>query len=69
MPGIKPGMTMKVIAVFLTFAFSTAPAYADAAFTAFLQTLWPQAASLGVSRATFDAATRGLEPDLTLPDL
>ena len=24
---------------------------------------------LGVSRATFDAATRGLEPDLSLPDL
>ena len=26
-------------------------------------------AELGVSRATFDAATRGLEPDLSLPDL
>src|SRR5215471_7589907 len=37
-----------------------------AADTAFQQ--WP-AQQLGVSRATFDAATRGLEPDLTLPDL
>jgi lytic murein transglycosylase len=44
-------------------------AFADAAFQAFLQSLWPQAQSLGVSRATFDAATRGLEPDLSLPDL
>ncbi|HTZ01150.1 MAG TPA: lytic murein transglycosylase [Xanthobacteraceae bacterium] len=44
-------------------------AYADAGFTAFLQSLWPQAAALGVSRATFDNAVRGLEPDLSLPDL
>jgi lytic murein transglycosylase len=44
-------------------------AEADAAFAAWLQTLWPQAQALGVSRATFDTATRGLEPDLSLPDL
>ncbi len=42
---------------------------ADAAFQAWLQSMWPQAQQLGVSRATFDAATRGLEPDLSLPDL
>ena len=42
---------------------------ADADFTAWLQSLWPQAQALGISRATFDAATQGLEPDLTLPDL
>jgi lytic murein transglycosylase len=53
----------------LLFAFSTAPAFADAAFDAFLQSLWPAAQALGVSRATFDEATRGLEPDLSLPDL
>ena len=35
----------------------------------FLETVWPAAQQLGVSRATFDAATRGLEPDLTLQDL
>jgi lytic murein transglycosylase len=45
------------------------PAFADAAFQTWLQSLWPQAQQLGVSRATFDAATRGLEPDLTLPEL
>src|SRR5271155_817764 len=42
---------------------------ADAAFEAWLQSLWPQAQQLGVSRATFDMATRGLEPDLSLPEL
>jgi lytic murein transglycosylase len=42
---------------------------ADAAFQQWLGSLWPEAQSLGVARATFEAATRGLEPDLTLPDL
>src|SRR5580704_3380091 len=42
---------------------------ADAAFQSLLQSLWPQAQQLGISRATFDAATRDLEPDLSLPDL
>ena len=42
---------------------------ADAAFQSFLQSLWPQAQQFGISRATFDAATRDLEPDLSLPDL
>jgi lytic murein transglycosylase len=42
---------------------------ADAAFQQFLQSLWPEAQQLGVSRATFDAATRALEPDLSLQDL
>jgi lytic murein transglycosylase len=44
-------------------------AHADAMFQAFLQSLWPRAHELGVSRATFEAATRGLEPDLSLPEL
>jgi len=42
---------------------------ADPAFQSFLQSTWPEAQQLGVSRATFDAAIRGLEPDLSLPDL
>jgi lytic murein transglycosylase len=42
---------------------------ADAAFEQWLQTLWPEAQKLGVSRATFDAGTRGLELDYSLPDL
>jgi lytic murein transglycosylase len=46
-----------------------AAARADAAFGQWLQSTWPQAQTLGVSRATFDNAIRGLEPDLSLPDL
>ncbi len=42
---------------------------ADVAFQKWLEGLWPQAQSMGVSRRTFDAAIRGVEPDLTLPDL
>ncbi len=42
---------------------------ADAAFTQFIASLWPEAQAAGVSRATFDAETKGLEPDYKLPDL
>ncbi len=42
---------------------------ADAAFQQFLQSTWPAAQALGVSRSIFDTATRNLEPDLSLPDL
>jgi lytic murein transglycosylase len=42
---------------------------ADPAFGRFLDGLWPDAQQQGVSRTTFEAATRGLEPDLSLPDL
>ena len=41
----------------------------DPAFSRWLESLWPQAQSKGVSRKTFTAAIHGLEPDLTLPDL
>jgi lytic murein transglycosylase len=44
-------------------------ASADAAFDRWLQSVWPEAQALGVSRATFDAALRGLEPDYSLTDL
>jgi lytic murein transglycosylase len=58
------------IVLFLTFvAFGEAASAADAAFQQWLQSTWPQAQALGVSRLTFDNATRGLEPDLSLPDL
>ncbi|MER2606077.1 MAG: lytic murein transglycosylase [Siculibacillus sp.] len=42
---------------------------ADPAFTRFVEEIWPEARAAGVSRATFERETRGLEPDLTLPDL
>jgi lytic murein transglycosylase len=42
---------------------------AEPAFQRWLESLWPQAQALGISRKTFDSAIRGVEPDLTLPDL
>ena len=57
------------LAVSLCFAAFPASLAADPAFDKFIQSLWPQAQQAGISRRTFDAATRGLEPDLTLPDL
>jgi lytic murein transglycosylase len=57
-----------MMAVLLLFILS--PAFAiDAAFQQWLAGQWPAARELGVSRVTFDAAVRGLEPDLSLPDL
>jgi lytic murein transglycosylase len=58
------------LAVFLLAAqVAGAHAAPDPAFDRFLQSLRPAAQKLGVSRATFDDAVRGLEPDLSLPDL
>ena len=48
---------------------ATASHAADAAFRQWLAAQWPAAQQLGVSRATFDAATRNLDPDYSLPDL
>src|SRR6476646_2763131 len=42
---------------------------ADTGFAQFIASLWPEAQAAGVSRAAFDAETRGLEPDYKLPDL
>lgn len=57
-----------LLAVLLLWPMSSADA-ADAAFARFLAGLWPDAQARGVSRVVFDEATRGLEPDLSLPDL
>jgi lytic murein transglycosylase len=61
-------MLIAAAAVVTMTGFSPAFA-ADAAFTQFIASLWPEAQAQGVSRATFDAETRGLEPDYKLPDL
>lgn len=53
----------------LMLALAAAPAHADAAFTRFVASLWPEAQAAGVSRATFETETRGLTPDYKLPDL
>jgi lytic murein transglycosylase len=56
-------------ALLLALALQSPARAADAAFTQFIASLWPEAQAAGVSRATFEAETRGLEPDYTLPDL
>jgi membrane-bound lytic murein transglycosylase B len=57
----------------LTFAPTTRPALAQTpaadqadGFQRFIQTLWPLAQARGISRATFDAAFRGLTPDASI---
>ncbi len=67
-------MRQRLIAAVLILAAMTPGAVcpvhaADAAFTQFIASLWPEAQAAGVSRATFDAETKGLEPDYKLPDL
>ena len=44
-------------------------AHAEGSFRQFLDGLWPDAKAAGVSREVFDTAFKGMEPDLTLPDL
>jgi lytic murein transglycosylase len=58
-----------LLALVLSWAPSVGTAAADAKFQAWLEALWPEAEALGVSRATFEAAFDGLEPDRSLPDL
>jgi lytic murein transglycosylase len=62
-------MTGRTVIVIMWLLLSAVSARADAAFDRWLQSVWPDAEALGVSRATFDAAVRGLEPDYSLPDL
>jgi len=60
---------MLILPIILGGLLAPARAASDPAFTRFLQSLWPAAQKLGVSRATFESATHGLTPDLSLPDL
>src|SRR5690348_9691113 len=74
MPGTRPGMTkMRLVpflfAILVSVNLSGPANAADVAFQQWLAQQRPAAQALGVSRATFDSATQGLELDLTLPDL
>ena len=63
-------MRALLFALFAAVIAGASPACAaDADFTKFIASLWPDAEAAGVSRATFDNETRGLEPDYKLPDL
>jgi lytic murein transglycosylase len=64
---------LRAVCVAIAAALALIPAVAraapDAGFARFLASVWPEAQQAGVSRATFDAITTGLEPDYKLPDL
>jgi lytic murein transglycosylase len=66
--GLRYGVAPILMAMLVFLTLSPARA-ADAAFTQFIASLWPEAQAAGVSRATFDRETSGLEPDYKLPDL
>ncbi len=57
------------IALFLAMTVAGPSLAADAGFTRFVASLWPEAQKAGVSRVIFERETRGLEPDYKLPDL
>lgn len=50
-------------------ALACGSAQADPAFKLWLDDLWTDARTKGISRATFDMAFRDVSPDLSLPDL
>jgi lytic murein transglycosylase len=59
----------RIVGFVLLMGLVVGPASAADAFRTFLQGLWPEAQALGVSRATFNKAFRGLRPNYKLPDL
>ena len=69
---MKLPMNAKILVAFFALQavfVASAHAASDPVFTQFIASLWPEAQQAGVSRATFDRETRGLEPDTKLPDL
>jgi lytic murein transglycosylase len=74
--GKRPGIDRLARALagifFAIFVIAGAPgaqAQTNETFRRFLEDIWPEAKAMGVSRATYDSALRGVELDLTLPDL
>ena len=66
-PLVIPAVLM---AVGTLMALISTPAQARQPFAEFVQSLWPEARDrFGVSRTTFVRATKGLKPDLSIPDL
>src|SRR3954467_14453603 len=70
--GTKTRKLCRLILVVLLFTAGSPASFAqamDSGFAQFIASLWPEAQKEGVSRATFERETRGLEPDYKLPDL
>jgi lytic murein transglycosylase len=60
---------LSVLACLLALPSQAPAAPAEEAYRRFLAELWPEAERLGISRATFERAFEGVEPDRSLPDL
>src|SRR5262245_56825681 len=60
---------LSVLACLLAAPSRTPAAPAEEGYRRFLAELWPEAERLGISRATFERAFEGVEPDRSLPDL
>ena len=67
--GAVAGMLAVLAALVGSSAGAPALAEADEGYRRFLVALWPEAERMGISRATFDKAFQGVEPDRSLPDL
>ncbi len=64
-------LVLAASALWCALGWQTTPAQSapDPQFLGFVEGVWPEAQAAGVSRPTFERAFRGVEPDLTLPDL
>ncbi len=67
--GVVTGTLGILVALVGAPAYGAARAEADDGYQRFLSALWPDAERMGISRATFDKAFEGVEPDRALPDL
>ena len=68
-PAVAGAIVLGLAALLLAIAPGRAAAQGADSFRKFLEALWPDAQAMGVSRATFDSAFKGVEPDMSLPDL
>lgn len=66
---VDRNVLLALAALFVALGVPVSAAGADEPFKAWLADLWPEARAFGISRQTFDAAFRNVEPDLRLPDL
>lgn len=60
---------IRLIALLTGLLLAASPAVAETPFAAWLRTVRPEVIAAGITASTFDSATQGLEPDLSLPDL
>src|SRR5262245_38958238 len=68
----RRGLAATILGVLACLLAAPSPPLAaptEEGYRRFLAELWPEAENLGISRATFERAFAGVEPDRSLPDL